>query len=556
MKLNDFENYIDETILDRGYDYYDEGRISKVIKQGDRDYLFIIAGTELYQVFVKFDDQGEIMQTGCDCPYDFGPICKHQAAAFYALADIVDNRQSEGLKIERAIHQSFLTEALDRLSKEQLITIVIEMAEKDEILKNSLMMRYSKGNTKQELQKCQRLMESIVRKYQGRSGYIEYRDADEFAAEMEELLQAANDTEDRCLGMDIASMLLIEAVDAFQYADDSDGSIGGLVSASIDTIATIVTNNPDLDIGLKIELFEKLLKLSDENVFDGWEDFRIELLKIVIEFADVESLRNKLNQKIETMIGKISGDVYKQYTVEALLRIELEIKSRYGTKAEVEEFIRKNLKYSSFRQALIDKYTKEKDFQSVIELALEGEKKDRNHAGLVARWKKIRYMAYKRLDQEKEQQQLAKELFFDGNFEYYQELKVLNPGNETELYHSLKQELKALKDWRGRELYCKLIVEAKDLDAIMDYVRENPQSIESYAEMLKKKYKDEVIEIYQADIKRAAGVARNRRDYQGICRIIKQYKKIAGQKNQDKIIQELVVYYKKRPAFVDELRKV
>ncbi|WP_373482574.1 hypothetical protein [Acetobacterium sp.] len=273
-----------------------------------------------------------------------------------------------------------------------------------------------------------------------------------------------------------------------------------------------------------------MLKLSDKSVFDGWEDFKIELLQIGIEFANVESLRNKLNQKIEAMIDKISGKPYKQYTVEALLRIELEIKSRYGTKTEVDEFIRQNLKYSSFREALIDKHIKEKDFQSVIGLALEGEKKDRDHAGLVPRWKKIRYTAYKQLAQKHEQQQLAKELLLDGNFEYYQELKALSPGNETALYLSLKQELKALKDWRGRELYRTLIVDAKDLDAIMDYVRENPQSIETYAGMLKETSKDEVIEIYQAYIKGAAGAARNRRDYQGICRIIKQYKKIAGQK--------------------------
>ena len=64
MKLNDFQKYIDETILDWGYDYYDEGRISEVIKQGDRDYLFTVAGTEIYLVFVKFDDQGEMTQMG------------------------------------------------------------------------------------------------------------------------------------------------------------------------------------------------------------------------------------------------------------------------------------------------------------------------------------------------------------------------------------------------------------------------------------------------------------------------------------------------------------
>lgn len=36
----------------------------------------------------------------------------------------------------------------------------------------------------------------------------------------------------------------------------------------------------------------------------------IELLQIGIGFANVESQRNKLNQKIEAMIGKLSKDSY------------------------------------------------------------------------------------------------------------------------------------------------------------------------------------------------------------------------------------------------------
>jgi len=44
MKLNDFEKHIDETILDRGHDYYDERRISEIVKLGDQEYLFTVAG--------------------------------------------------------------------------------------------------------------------------------------------------------------------------------------------------------------------------------------------------------------------------------------------------------------------------------------------------------------------------------------------------------------------------------------------------------------------------------------------------------------------------------
>jgi len=100
--------------------------------------------------------------------------------------------------------------------------------------------------------------------------------------------------------------------------------------------------------------------------------------------------------------------------------------------------------------------------------------------------------------------------------------------------------LKKDKGWHGRNIYLKLIVEENDLDEIMDFVRENPRSIEEYAGMLENKFKDEVIEIYKKYIKAAASSSSNRRAYQGVCGIIKRYKKVAGKKKQEEMINELI----------------
>jgi len=44
----------------------------------------------------------------------------------------------------------------------------------------------------------------------------------------------------------------------------------------------------------------------------------------------------------------------------------------------------------------------------VIDLALEGERKDKEYAGLVSKWKKVRYIAYKELSLKAEQEKLAR----------------------------------------------------------------------------------------------------------------------------------------------------
>jgi len=558
MNVNNFENHINGTILDRGYDYYTDGNVIEIYNQGDNRYILKVRGSEVYEVIVKMDDQGEIFDSDCDCPYDFGPICKHQVAAYYMLSKIIKYKQNKRVEIKAMPRQPSIKEVLDPLSREELIKIIVAMAQNDETLENSLIVRYSKDDDTQELKKCKKLMESIVRKYQGREGFITYRETYGFTNEMEDILKKASDTDDILLALDIAFLLLIEAIEAFQYADDSDGEIGQLVSETIDAIGAIATASTDLDSVLKGEIFDKLLNLSDDSVFDGWEDYRIDLLRLCVEFADVESSRNKLREKIADTVSKNSGDAYKQYSNEAMLQLLFEITEIYGTEEETVEFIKQNLNYASFRGLLIDRRTKEKNFQGVIELTLEGEKQDEQYAGLVSKWKKLRYEAYKKLSQKEEQQKLAKELLFDGNFEYYKELKELSTGNQTALYNSLKQELKERKDvnWRGRSIYLQLITQEKDLDEIMAFVRKNSESIVEYAGMLQEKFSDEVIEIYKEHIKVAASAAKNRRDYQGVCGIIKRYKKMAGKQNQETIINELTAFYKKRPAFIDELGKI
>ncbi|GAA3332046.1 hypothetical protein GCM10020331_091010 [Ectobacillus funiculus] len=60
-----------------------------------------------------------------------------------------------------------------------------------------------------------------------------------------------------------------------------------------------------------------------------------------------------------------------------------------------------------------------------------------------------------------EQEELARELLLDGDFEYYKELKKLAVGDQDIFYQHLKQELKTSKDWQGKNMYLKLIVEEK-----------------------------------------------------------------------------------------------
>lgn len=556
MNINNFQYEINKIILQRGYDYYIEGNILETYDQGDNEYTFLVEGSEDYEVVVQLDNMGEILYSECDCPYDYGPICKHKVAAFFELQEILQTSDYNVSLKKEGVKQPKINEVLNSLSKEELIDIIVDLTNDDLALKNRLIVRYSKGDDIQEIEKCKEFIDAIVRKYTGREGCISYRETYDFAYEMRDILDKVRDTESPLLALDIVLLLLREAIGSFQYADDSDGFIGELVWETIGLIEERVSDSRGLDINVRERLFNKLLEQSDNKVFDGWEDYKIDILRICTEFADIEILRKKLTMKIESLINENSADRYSEYNNESMLRILFNLIEEYGTSEEAEQFIKENLKYTSFREQLINKYVKEKNYHKVIELALEGEKQDKNYAGLLTNWKKIRYTAYKQLFMKAEQEKLAKELLFDGNFEYYRELKEIITGDKTLFYKSLIQELKKEKGWRSRDIYLKLIEEENDLDEIMAFVRENPRHIEEYAGKLTDRFTDEVIEIYKKYIKSEASSSSNRKEYQRVCGILKRYKRIAGKTNQDAIKNELMALYRKRPAFVDELYKI
>lgn len=557
MTIYDFEDYIDEIILDRGYDYYVGGNIIDIYNPGKNEYIFKIQGNDDYEVIVKLDDNGEILYSECNCPYDYGPVCKHQVAAFYKLLEIFSSQNEASNVQKRAKEQQGIKEVLDSLSKEELIDIIMDLIGDDETLKKRLVLRYSKVDSKQELIRCRKLINSIVRKYKGRDGFIYYDETYDFASEMGDLLWKARDTEDIFLALDIAFLVLEEAIQAFEYADDSGGSIDLLVLDAIEIIGDIVTRSESLDTNLKKEIFNRLLALSESKIFDGWESYRIDVLWLCADFVDIEELRDKLVSKIEYLVNNWSTENrHGKYITEKLLQILYVIKERYGSREEIEQFVQEHLEFDFFKEVFIQKSFREKDYEKVIKLALKWEEQDRQYPALVSKWKKMRYEAYKKLSLKEEQMKLAKELLFDGNFEYYRELKELITGDRAEFYNNLKQELKSFEGWNGKDIYLKVILEENDLDELMEFVKENPTRIEEYADKLKDKFKDEVIEVYKKYIKLAASSSSNRKDYQKVCGILKRYKKIAGEQSRKEIINELMRLYKKRPAFIDELSKI
>lgn len=84
MNLKNFESEVENKIVERGLDYYKDGDVKKLEKVGENEFSAVVFGTEKYTVYVKLNG-ANIAEHKCDCPYDYGDVCKHKVAVLYAI---------------------------------------------------------------------------------------------------------------------------------------------------------------------------------------------------------------------------------------------------------------------------------------------------------------------------------------------------------------------------------------------------------------------------------------------------------------------------------------
>ena len=94
MTLKDFENNISSTLLERGYNYFLDGCVDNLDKVASGLWMAQVHGTDTYTVEVR-THRTQIKGWDCDCPYDYGPICKHVIATFYAIVESMELEKSQ-----------------------------------------------------------------------------------------------------------------------------------------------------------------------------------------------------------------------------------------------------------------------------------------------------------------------------------------------------------------------------------------------------------------------------------------------------------------------------
>lgn len=117
-------------ILERAFDYWQDGRVESVERIAPSLFHARVAGNEtgFYDVDVRVDDSGCVMSSACTCPYHATPYCKHVGAVLYELRlrlsddhepDATDNTDTNDTRRRTHVPSYVLDGVLKRIEQEK-----------------------------------------------------------------------------------------------------------------------------------------------------------------------------------------------------------------------------------------------------------------------------------------------------------------------------------------------------------------------------------------------------------------------------------------------------
>jgi hypothetical protein len=444
---------------------------------------------------------------------------------------------------------------LSKQNKEELLSIILNLLEDFPEIEGRLRFKYA--STDNEITASKKLIREYINKAK-RQGFIDWRSAGYAVQGAVLTLEKARDAlgnNELARAVQLSVTVLSIVVDMLQYCDDSDGSVGGVIRESVSIIKeTCSVGKISLNDTDQMKLFKEVIKEASHKRYDGWDEWRFELLEGCVHLASQTEIRLKLEEKLVALMEDPSS-WRAEHTNEQIKLIQLKLIELYDNEEKKEQFIRDNLRYSDIREIAILNHIDKKQYVEAINLCEEGVIKDKQYRGLVDQWMIYKYKAYEGLGDIENQRKLALEFVIGNNVEFYSILKDLYTVEEWK--HVLGEIVESFEKMSYKpEIFVEILIRENLVSNLLQYCLKNKSRIVHLYQHLLDEYPDEVNEIFKEYIENTANEANERRKYKEVCKIISTYKKACGTKKVEELIAGLKKQHIRRPAFLDELEKV
>lgn len=561
--IDQFEQYINETILKRGLSYFKKGYVTSFEELTQGEFEALVEGNDQYTVILKVKNK-IIIDNSCTCPYDFGPVCKHVAAVlFYMQQEELGLKQpvvKQGTKKKSASKKKTVSEQVDdllkALSHNDLKVFIKEKSLTDPAFRRSFLTGFLYKFTAESPVLYRQQINAILKNAMDRDRFIPWSRAGSVSNAVFRFLGTAMKHEEA--GNYMSAIYICEAVaeemmKAFAFADDSNGDIGSNIETAFGILWKISSDEISEDV--RLYLFEQCRNHYLKGTFKGW-NWQITLLEIATRLA-------KSDKEAETIFSLLDipgeTDYYEEQTVE--LKYELIRKMR--GEEEGEKFIEQNLGNPNLRHRAIDKALKENQFKKAISLARDGIRLDlKDKPGLALEWYDwLLRIALAQKDTPKIIE-YARLLFVDGfrhDQDFYGILKqYVNSPGWTIFVEGIIEEISKNNKVFSFNVIAGIYVAEKWWKKLLELLKTpvylpNIQHYESY---LASEYPEELAELYESGIVEYVKRSSDRGHYQEACRYMRRMIKMGARERVNKLVKKLRKEYPKRSALLEELSRI
>ncbi|NJP37981.1 hypothetical protein [Alkalicoccus luteus] len=446
-------------------------------------------------------------------------------------------------------------ELVGKLKKEELLDLVRTWMHAYPELEKDVELRL--GDGKDEVKLAGELITKHFTSAKGSYGFITASRSHEAFSGIYQVLEHAKALADQGeyeRGVKLNLKVLGRAVDSLQFMDDSNGEVSTAASLTMNQLTRSAEEADDSTAGTLLTLILKEARLKRYN---GWSDFRIELLRVSLPVMRGEKKRHeKVEKALDDAAEAARQTSYPDYELEQL---EL-LRACILDEAEGKEA------GNAFRQERINEHP---DF--VLELAayyLDREEWDNAEAMIETgkRHKKLVHIQQSLLEterrlysltgnREKEKESLRNMLLARNMMleieKTYQQWKELHEDSEWET--ALKQLLNELS--ASDPLAIHIGMEEDKPEVLLAGCEKDLWKIRELGPRLQPVYPDIVREMFSQLVDHGARMATNRKQYRALCRLVKQCAKVNGKAQGIELIAKLRNEYPRRSALMEELEK-
>lgn len=555
-EIQRFLNDVDSKIYRRGLDYYRSGMVECVDWDGSYATAEVCGSEENpYLVEIGFSDDGEIEDWSCDCPYEWGPVCKHVVAALLALREKAPGETPKKPAMNAAKRKAVVEQLVGRAEKEWLAALILEHCQEDKRFQCRVLLELGDSG---ELEFAKELVQETIRA-NTRRGYIDMDGCDNICTDLDGILDKARLRIQRGQwesALEISQFVLLTGMKLADEADSRSGSLGWTVHAAMETVtlalSSLVESRED-----RAKWVRRLLETAQDPVFEGWTDWRYELLRRTAVLANeqnedafYETLANLSDRRWESFQD---GPRYDEQDKQIRYYV---IRHAHGAE-EGRAYLERNLEVDEFRLILAKEYMEEGNYAAAEALCRERLAKEEQSRSrqLPGRWDLLLYEIYQAWGNREKQIRQSRALALMGAEGFYQITKGLlaEDGRWQETYPEFIAELKAA---RPAYEYMEILKLEGEIPLLMEQVRLNPESAFRYGAVLAPQYREEVCKLCTAVIRKEAEQAGSRREYQALCSLIRSLAELGGQAVAKTVVAELRQKHPRRRALMDELGRV